>query len=56
MRAAGELDDATMQRLQAEADTVADEAARFADESPQPPRESLMRDIYAPADGAKPDA
>jgi pyruvate dehydrogenase E1 component alpha subunit len=46
---AGEEDFA---RLQQEADEMANEAAHFAEESPQPPIESLMERIYAEPDRA----
>jgi pyruvate dehydrogenase E1 component alpha subunit len=46
---AGLIDDARFEHLQEGADAVADEAARFAEESPAPTRESLMRDIYREA-------
>jgi pyruvate dehydrogenase E1 component alpha subunit len=40
------LSDADFERMQAEADEMANEAARFADESPEPPLESLYRHVY----------
>jgi pyruvate dehydrogenase E1 component alpha subunit len=40
------LSDADFERMQAEADEMANEAARFADESPDPPLESLHRHVY----------
>jgi pyruvate dehydrogenase E1 component alpha subunit len=50
--AAGLLEDGEYERLQQEADEMASEAARFADESPPPSRDTLMRDIYKePSDG-----
>jgi pyruvate dehydrogenase E1 component alpha subunit len=42
----GALGDADFERIQAEADEMANEAARFADESPEPPLESLHRYVY----------
>ena len=43
----GTIDDADIVALQADADAMASEAARFADESPNPPIESLTRGIFA---------
>jgi pyruvate dehydrogenase E1 component alpha subunit len=42
----GELDDATVDRLQAEADAMAEEAARFADQSPAPDVSTLHDFVY----------
>ena len=42
----GALDDGRFAELQEEADAIANEAARFADESPNPPLESLHRYLY----------
>jgi pyruvate dehydrogenase E1 component alpha subunit len=44
--AAGLIDDDEVARLQVDVDRMADEAARFAEESPDPPRESLGRHVY----------
>jgi pyruvate dehydrogenase E1 component alpha subunit len=44
--AAGDITDADAERMQAEADAIAAEAVRYAEESPQPPIDSLMRHIY----------
>jgi len=44
--AAGLIDEDEIARLQADVDRIAEEAARFAEESPPPPRESLTRDVY----------
>jgi pyruvate dehydrogenase E1 component alpha subunit len=44
--AGGDLADDRVAALQAEADEIANEAARFADESPNPPLESLHRFVY----------
>ncbi len=46
MAAAGEIDDAAFERLQAEADAIADEAASFAEESPAPDRSTLTDFVY----------
>jgi pyruvate dehydrogenase E1 component alpha subunit len=58
MAADGEIDDAAIERLQAEADAMAEEAARFADESPAPDLSTLHDFVYKErrsAEGA-PDA
>jgi pyruvate dehydrogenase E1 component alpha subunit len=44
--AGGEVSEADVATFQDAADTMANEAARFADESPNPPIESLMRHVY----------
>ena len=46
---AGVIGETDIARMQEEADRTAEEAAAFAEQSPAPPRESLMRDVYAPA-------
>ena len=40
------IDDATFQALQAEVDQIANEAVRFAEESPKPALDSLKRHVY----------
>jgi pyruvate dehydrogenase E1 component alpha subunit len=47
------ISDDDVARFQHEADATAEDAARFAEESPAPSRESLMRDVYAARDGAE---
>ena len=42
----GSLTEEMFAAMQVEADAIADEAARFADESPNPPLESLRRHVY----------
>lgn len=42
----GTITEALVAELQTEADAMADEAARFAEESPNPPLESLLRHVY----------
>jgi pyruvate dehydrogenase E1 component alpha subunit len=42
----GEIDDAAIERLQAEVDAIAEEAARFADESPAPDVSTLRDFVY----------
>jgi pyruvate dehydrogenase E1 component alpha subunit len=46
MAADGEIDDAAIERLQAEADAIAEEAARFAEESPAPDLSTLHDHVY----------
>ncbi len=48
----GAIDEAGIAELQAEADEMVAEAARFAEESPPPPIESLRRDVYKERDDA----
>ena len=48
--AEGVIADEDVARFQSEVDAIAAEAADFAEQSPFPPRESLMRDVYK--DGA----
>ncbi len=48
----GAIDEAGVAELQARADEMAAEAARFAEESPPPPLDSLGRDVYKERDGA----
>jgi pyruvate dehydrogenase E1 component alpha subunit len=46
----GSLDDATADKIDAEAKAEADASAAFADESPFPPPEEIFRDVYWEAD------
>jgi pyruvate dehydrogenase E1 component alpha subunit len=46
MTASGELDDAAFGKLQDEADAIAAEAARFAEESPAPDLSTLHHHVY----------
>jgi pyruvate dehydrogenase E1 component alpha subunit len=46
------INGADIERMQAEADEMAREAADFAEASPAPPVESLYRDVYKESDGA----
>ncbi len=50
--AAGALDEQRFAAMQQEADALANEAARFADESPNPPLESLHRHLFKERAGA----
>lgn len=45
----GAVTESDLQAMQADADAMAEEAARFADESPNPPIESLTRGVFAPS-------
>lgn len=47
LRAAGLLDDTRVAAIAAEAEQIAAEAARFAEESPPPPPEELHRHVYS---------
>jgi pyruvate dehydrogenase E1 component alpha subunit len=44
---AGVIAEADVARMQEEVDQIAQDAAEFAEQSPAPSRESLMRDVYA---------
>jgi pyruvate dehydrogenase E1 component alpha subunit len=46
LRQAGLLDDAAVARIQEEAEQVVADAVRFAEESPAPPPEELLRHVY----------
>ena len=48
----GTLSQADIDRMHAEADTMADDAVRFAEESPPPPIETLHRHVYKEPAGA----
>lgn len=49
--AEGAITAADIERMRADADAMADDAARFAEESPPPPIESLHRYVYKEHDG-----
>jgi pyruvate dehydrogenase E1 component alpha subunit len=48
---AGTITQADAERMQQDADEMAAEAARFAEESPEPPLESLTRGIFVETGG-----
>jgi pyruvate dehydrogenase E1 component alpha subunit len=56
MEAAGEIDTAAFDALQQEADAIANEAARFAEESPPPALETLHDFVYKENGQGSPDA
>ncbi len=48
----GMIDDARIAELQADVEAMVNDAVQFAEESPPPPVESLMRHVYKERDGA----